>query len=122
MTQRNSGWIWYFLIVFGLAVLGMLWLGVFNRYLQLTQEDWTFPREKWNALKPADYDLAYTVKHDDESQGPEYAIRVRGGKLVHVLEDGVELHGEYAAQRTMEAIFDLMQKNLDEDSRPGAEK
>ncbi|MBI3407060.1 MAG: hypothetical protein HY040_01725 [Planctomycetes bacterium] len=122
MAKRNSGWIWYFAIVFGLAVLGTVWLGVFNLNLQLTQEQFTAAREKWIARKPADYDLVYTIKNDDESQGPEYSIRVRGGKLVHVLEDGVELCAGNAAQRSMEAMFELMQKNLDAGSRPGAEK
>lgn len=122
MAKRNSGWIWYFVIVFGLAVLGTVWLGVFNLKLQLTQQQLTAARDKWDARKPADYDLVYTIKNDDDSQGPEYSIRVRGGKLVHVLEDGVALYAERAAQHTMDAIFELVQKNLDADSQPGAEK
>src|SRR5262245_19678572 len=117
MAKRNSGWIWYFAIVFLLAVLGTLWLGLFNLSVQLTQDQLSAAREKWNAHKPADYDLVYTIKNDPESPGREYSVRVRGGKLIHVLEDGLELSPDQAGSFTMEAILDLMQKNLDADSQ-----
>src|SRR5262245_54499322 len=122
MAKRNSGWIWYFAIVFLLAALGTMWLGLFNLSVQLTQEQLTAAREKWNAHKPADYYLAYTIKNDPESQGREYSVRVRAGTVVYVAEDGLELSPDKLDSLTMEALFDLMQKNLDADSRPGAAK
>lgn len=120
--KRNSGWIWYFVIVVVLGALGTVWLVDFNLRLQLKHEPLAANKALWDANKPADYDLVYTIKMDDETQGVRYTVRVRANKLVYVLEQGVELAPEQAARHTMDALFDLLHKYLDADGVPGAAK
>lgn len=117
---RHSGWIWYFVIVGVLTLLATATLTVFNLRLQLTQAEWSAMRELWRARGPADYDLRYTVKRNDETDGTEYDVQVRGGKVVRAWEDGVEVAAEKLSEFGMEALFQVMKKNLDHDLQPGA--
>jgi hypothetical protein len=87
---RSRRWIGFFLVLAVLAAAAVILPIVYNLSIQLRPEQLAAARQRWNENAPADYDLAYLVKHSQEGGEPtdtEYFVEVRGGRTVLVMAD-----------------------------------
>lgn len=97
--RRTRRWIVFFALLAVMAAAGIVLPIVYNLGLQLKPEQVTAARERWREHGTGDYDLDYHVKIDGTSQAGEYdyAVQVRGGKVVFVGCNGVVLWIDPAA-------------------------
>jgi hypothetical protein len=117
-SPRNRGWLWYILIVAGLAVIAVTILIVFNLRQQLTLEDVRAARHLWQQKGPRSYRLVYTVNESDRPREGDYlAIQVRDGKTISATRNGKEEPPAQLDRYGMESLFDLMEENLRQDAQ-----
>ncbi|HZT79089.1 MAG TPA: DUF6174 domain-containing protein [Gemmataceae bacterium] len=123
--KRNRRWIWFFVVLFGLAAAGITWEVVYNLRQQLTPEQVAAARERWRANGPRDYTLEYSVKRDT---GPDlagtvperYTVEVRGGKVQSVTwPNGRPLRREDYDFDSMDSLLDYVARRVQEDREPG---
>jgi hypothetical protein len=121
--------------------LVLLW---YNLSLQLHAEDVAAAQELWRHRGPADYDLEYMAKIDDD-EGVEYRVAVRSRRVLWVASrDGVvmsdDLHyalgpalgcpvqfcykslataDELSKQHSIDAFFTLIESNMHDDVAVG---
>jgi hypothetical protein len=91
-------WLWYFLL---LAVAGVFALTiplVYNLRQQLQPEQFEAAQARWKQHGPADYDLNWETKQNDDPRPDEYRVVVRGGQVQMVYVDGqLQMARELAA-------------------------
>jgi hypothetical protein len=85
---RNGRWVWFFAVLAVLALAAILIPIVYNLRQQLRPEQLAAARERWRQNGVSDYDLTIEVRHDTDSQADEYAVQVRGGKVVSWVVNG----------------------------------
>lgn len=97
--RRTRRWVVFFALLAVMAAAGVVLPIVYNLGLQLKPEQVAAARERWRAHGTGDYELDYRVKIDGTPQAGEYdyAVQVRGGKVVFVGCNGVVLWIEPAA-------------------------
>jgi hypothetical protein len=118
--KRNRGWLWYFVIVLGLTVAATVVLGVFNLRQQLTQEQFEAARKLWDAKKPADYDLVYIKRLNDDAKGDRFAVAVRGGEVRSAKMNGRDLDERERRYHSMDQMFNDIERLLELDRQPKA--
>ncbi|MFL5241517.1 MAG: DUF6174 domain-containing protein [Gemmataceae bacterium] len=121
---RKSGWIWFFLF---LAVTGSLAIAiplVYNVQQQLRPEQLSAARRLWQEKAPANYDLEYQVRRqfatDSEDHLPDlerFRLEVRGGEIISIKKDGEPLPPSEGSHHSVDALFDLMERNLEMDDK-----
>jgi hypothetical protein len=83
-SGKNRRWIVFFLVLAMLAAVGIFVPWWFNLSLQLKAEDLAKAKELWRDHGPADYDLEYAFKIDnDEPWRYRVAVRSRQVTWVH---------------------------------------
>ncbi len=129
-VRRSRRWIWFFapLAVLGLCAMIIPW--VYNLWQQLRPEQLAAARALWDQKGPRDYDLEYVIKEDDKpgadpSASPEIeniSVRVRQGKIESATRNSKPVPREDEKRFGVEALFELIQGNLDRDGQPGQER
>jgi len=125
--RRSRRWIWFFALLVLLGLCAMIIPWAYNLAQQLHPEQLAAARALWNQTKPPDYDLEYAVKEDDNpdadpSAGPQtqsISMRIRNGRVESALRNNVEISPEEMKNYGVEALFDLIQRNLDLDGQRG---
>jgi hypothetical protein len=90
-APRSRRWIGFFLVLSALALTAIVVPIVYNLSIQLRPEQLADAQRRWRENAPADYDLEYLVKSQDEggqTQETSYFVQVRAGRVVLVAEDG----------------------------------
>jgi hypothetical protein len=75
----------------------------------------TRPASVVPAVRPADYDLEYTMQG---STNGTFKVEVRGGKVVSATLDGRELERRLYAAHDMTGLYDDLERFLEIDSKP----
>jgi hypothetical protein len=119
MTQKNHGWIWFFVVVFGLGVAAMASLIVYNLNQQLKPEQLQAARHLWKEKGWRSYQLTYTIKRGIEASTDSYVVRVRNGKVVSSTVNGLPEEKRLFGARGMEAMFDDIERFLELGAKPG---
>ena len=129
-VRRSRRWIWFFapLAVLGLCAMISPW--VYNLWQQLRPEQLAAARALWDQKGPKDYDLEYVIKEDDKpgadpSAGPEIeniSVRVRLGKIESATRNSKPVPREDENGFGIEALFELIQGNLERDGQPGQDR
>jgi hypothetical protein len=119
MTQKNHGWIWFFVVVFGLGVAAVGSLIVYNLSQQLKLEQLQEARRLWKEKGWRSYQLTYTIKRGIEASKDSYVVRVRNGKVVSSSVNGIPEEKRLFGARGMEALLDDIERFFDLDAKPG---
>ncbi len=113
---RNNRWVWYFaaLVVLAAAAVGTLvWFGMRQ---QLKPAELERAWALWKARRPANYDMTVTKTITT----PEVInVRVRGGKVVSVLDQGQPLEPRLYSSNDMDAWFGFIEDFLKADAKTG---
>lgn len=86
--RRSGRWVAFFVVLAILAATGIVLPIVYNLGQQLRPEQLAEAKRLWAAHGPADYDLTYTARYDDERQGERHVVLVRGGRVVYASCEG----------------------------------
>lgn len=127
-TIRNRRWLWFFalLLVAAPFVIAIpIW---YNLQQQLTVERLAAAQDLWQEQGPRDYVVEYGLRleYNPEPGGriPErFTVRVRGGKFDSAVgPGGRELKREDLLFTTMEDLFTLIRRHIDEDLAAGGRR
>ena len=121
-SKSNHRWIWYFVLLFVMAVTATVVLIVFNLQQQLKSDQLSAARKMWKDNWPPDYTLSYTTRVDADEKLNHYWVKVRGGRTVSSTFNGQPEAAELLPYRGMEAIFDFVEKFMKIDSEKGSPK
>jgi len=108
--KSSRGWIWYFVILGALSVLGITILVVYNLRQQLKPEQIAAARKLWEEKRPPDYVLTYTKKGDASGT---FIVTVHQGKVVSVImreevvKDNQVQVAELPLERRLYASYDM---------------
>jgi hypothetical protein len=125
MSSKNHGWIWYFVIVFVLAIVAT---GVTIRYnfaMQLKPEMLEKAQALWYEKGPKDYLLAYTIKVNTVSKAgsseseTHFLVRVKDGKAYEAKVNGIAQASERMGYYGMQRFFQDIERFLEKDAEPG---
>ena len=129
-------WLWYFLVLAILGTAAVVLPLVVNLGMQLKPDDVIAARKKWEAMRPANFDLELWCRENQE-EADEYFVKVRGGQVTSVVgknEGIVQLDRtallalglgitakpavplESLPPLTVDAMFDLIEANLKRDA------
>lgn len=120
-ARKNRRWIWFFVVVFAMAVVATVVLIVFNLQQQLKPEQLAAARAMWKEKGPANYRMTYTQKLNQEPED-HYVVKVRGGTVVESFFNGSAEPPERWPYRSMEALFDFVEKFMRDDAQPSRPK
>ncbi len=121
-TPRTHRWIWFFVILFVLAITATTVLIVFNLKQQLRTEQLQAARKLWNESGPKNYTLVYTTRVNEESREDEYWVKVREGRAVESKHNGQPEPPERLPYRGMEGLFDIAERFMKIDGAKDAPK
>ncbi len=133
VAARPRRWIVFFVLLAGLAALGVVLPIVYNLGQQLRPEQLAAAKELWGREGPADYDLTYTVQYDREREAERHVVVVRGGRVVWASCEGevvqvspavgaavgVTAGGTLRGGRDVPAIFARLEGLLAEEGEAG---
>jgi hypothetical protein len=119
--KKTRRWIWYFALLFALAFLATVVLIVYNLRQQLKPEQLVAARALWKESGPANYTMSYTTRVNEEAPD-HYWAKVRVGKVVDAQYNGQSEPPERRAYRSMEGLFDFIEKFMQIDNEPGNPK
>jgi hypothetical protein len=122
VRKRNRAWIWVFVTMFGLAIIGSVVLIRFNQEQQLNPEQLEAAHKVWREKGPADYTITYKIKRNEEPEDDHYEVTVRGGKVVASKYNGRDEEPRLFLYRGMEALFQNVERFMREDSEKGRPK
>ncbi len=122
VVPKTHRWIWFFVVLFVLAIAATTVLIVFNLKQQLKPEQLRAARKLWNENGPKDYTLVYTTRVNDESREDQYWVKVRGGRAVESTFNGQQEPPERLPYRSMDALFDIAERFMKIDSEKEAPK
>jgi hypothetical protein len=124
--QRTRNWIWFFLALVALSIVVVVVLGVAKYYVwqqRLTPEELEANRKLWEAKKPRDYDLFYTVRRAGDSEPERIEVRVRDGKTEYVSLNGNRLgvgqHQYYGMSIMFHDLWRFLKVDSEADGREG---
>jgi hypothetical protein len=121
-VKKNRRWIWFFVVVFTLAILATVTLVVFNLQQQLTPEQLAAARKLWSEKGPRDYTMTYTTRVNEDTNLNHYWVKVRGGKVVASTYNGSPEPSELLHYRGMDGRFDDIERFMKLDSEKGSPK
>lgn len=123
MASKRKKWLWVFAVLAVLAVLAMGINFVYSRGQQLQPQQLAEARQKWDANRPADYDLTVVRVVNDATSNRSiedtFVVRVRGGQPVDGTINGQPLEARLLANYDIGGLFDAIEEFLDRDRRPG---
>jgi hypothetical protein len=113
---RNRAWVWYFVVLALLTVTAIAVPVWYNLSQQLSREELDRAEARWEANRPADYDLEYTQKGGEPAA---FLVQVRGHQVRSVSASGRPLPpGSYPFD-DMTTLFRFIRARLEEDRQPG---
>ena len=115
----NRNWLWYFLILGTLTALAIGILIMFNLRQQLTPEKLKAAESKWKEKGPANYDMEVVKRLAVGALEEKIVVQVRGGKVVSLTKDGIELEPRLYRYYDMPAWFGYVDDFLVRDAEPG---
>ena len=121
-VKKNRRWIWFFVVVFTLAILATVTLVVFNLQQQLTPEQLAAARKLWKEKGPRNYTMTYTTRVNEDTNLSHYWVKVRGGKVVASKYNGNPESSELLHYRGMDGLFDDIERFMMKDSEKGSPK
>lgn len=130
--MRRS-WLWFFGILFLLALVALVLPIVYNLRLQLTPEQLARAEALWREKGTPNYDLDYSEQKDRNPERDEIWVKVRGGKAVALSWNGQLLRLDDVAGlvlgpttrslppvdlsgQTVEGMFDQIETQLKQDA------
>ncbi len=116
--KKNHAWIWYFALLAVLTVVTAGALVVFNLGQQLKPEQLEAARKLWEQKGPTSYDLMYKVQRGEGASADEISVQVRKGRVIGVTDNGRPLGAEKFRYYGMTALFDDIDRFLEEDGKP----
>ena len=121
---RPRHWFWFFGVLLALGAVAVALPLIYNLRMQLTPAQLAEAEERWQAHGPADYDLDFTERLNDDAEGDKLLIRVRGGEVVDVLREGKPLSAKDlpTAERQLYSVpglFSQIGQRLAEDRAAG---
>jgi hypothetical protein len=119
-ASSNLGWLWYFAILFVLAILATGILIAYNLKQQLKPEQFAAAKKHWQEHGPASYHLIYSVRVDQNDKADIYDIKVVDRKVVKALVNGLEQPSERFYHYGMEALYRYIQGFVDIDTKKDA--
>ncbi|MCI0378384.1 MAG: DUF6174 domain-containing protein [Gemmataceae bacterium] len=120
--NRKRSWIWYFVIVFTLAVAATVVLAVYNSRQQLKPEQLEAARKLWREKGPSDYTMKYTIRMKADDEPDVLQVKVMKGRAVDVLYNGKPEPQERLVYYSMDRLFDFIEQFQDYDSMKGQPK
>lgn len=114
--RRNSGWVWYLVVLFVLTVAAITTLVTFNLRQQLRPEQLAAAKALWKEKGPRDYDLEYTKQ---VQQTELFRSRVRDGKVVAATRNGQPLEERLYRYSSVPGLFSDIERFLEIDAEPG---
>jgi hypothetical protein len=117
-ARRGRGWIWFFALLLVLTIAAITVQVWYNLGQQLTSAKLEAARERWKKAGPRDYDMEYTIKKLDGSE--TYNVRVRQGKVVSALRNGIPEDTRLYHYRDVPALFGFLEDFLTRDAQAGA--
>jgi hypothetical protein len=132
LPPRSRSWLWYFigLSLVGVVLVGWLWLFIQQQLSpgqQLSLEQVTAARKKWDEKKIMDYQMLYTVQRGGGSAADNFFVEVKGGKVRKVTLNGRQLSGEgqdnpqsQLDNHSMDRLFDFIEAFVKQDEKPDA--
>ncbi len=121
-AKKNRAWIWVFVVMFGMAIVGSVVLIRFNLEQQLKPEQLEAARKLWRESGPANYTYTYTILRNEEPQPDRYQVMVRDGKVVNSKFNNQEEEARLFPHRSMDALFDYIERFMRIDSEKNAPK
>jgi hypothetical protein len=89
-SRRPRRWIGFFVVLAVLSAGAIVTNLVYNLSIQLRPEQLAEAQRRWRENAPADYDLEYLVEvtreAETEPDKSEYVVKVRGGRVVLVVD------------------------------------
>jgi hypothetical protein len=120
-AKKSRRWIWYFALLFALALVATVVLVVYNLRQQLKPEQLAAARALWKERGPANYTMSYTTRVNEEP-ADRYWAKVQGGTVVDAKYNGQSEPPERRAYRSMDGLFDFVEKFMQMDTEPGRPK
>jgi len=121
-AKKNRSWIWYFVVLFVLAISATVILIVFNLRQQLKPEQLQAARAMWKDKGPRDYTIAYTMRVNEEPDPDQYWAKVRGGQVVESKFNDQPEPVERRYYRSMDSLFDYVERFMKIDSEKDSPK
>jgi hypothetical protein len=121
---KNKNWIWLFVVMFTLAALAAGINLTYNLRQQLTPEQLSKAKSKWESFGPVDYDLV--VHKDVTTASSERGIRdvltvqVRNKTVSDLQLNGRQLERRLWSQYDMAGWFEWIERNMEIDRQPKA--
>jgi hypothetical protein len=124
LMPRSKRWLWFFGLLALLGAVAVVLPLVYNLRMQLTPAQLAEAEERWRQNGPADYDLDFTERLNDDAEGDKLLVRVRGGEVVAVLREGEPLSAKElpVPERQLYSVpglFRQIEKRLQEDRASG---
>jgi hypothetical protein len=121
-------WVWPFIGIAFIAVILLGWLALFVQQQlepaqQLNLDELQAARKLWDAKKPKDYQMLYTVQRGGVRGKDQYFVEVKGNHVRSVLMNGNErLPPDKLDYHSMDALFNDIERFLHRDAQPGSPK
>jgi hypothetical protein len=123
-SRKNLGWLWYFIIVFGLSITAAVIIAVYNLRQQLKPEQLATAEQLWKQRGPANYVMVYTIKTDSiaGTRTDDYVVKVRSGRAYEALVNGLPQEQDRLVYYGMTKLFEYIDTFLEKDAEPGKPK
>jgi hypothetical protein len=126
--RNNWGWIAFFVFVFVAAIAVAVTMIVVNLRMQLKPDRLEAAWKLWKDASIKNYNMVYTEKHSPDDKITTFNVKVRGGIVTEVLMNGKPLQknaeqtDDPLIYHSMDSQFRMIQRFMDIDSKPGADK
>lgn len=121
-TKKNRRWLWYFVVVFALAIAATVILAVFNWQQQLRPEQLEAARKQWKEKGPRDYTMIYTIRRAGDDVTDRFEVKVRGGSAVKATHNGQPIPEDRLGYYRMERLFDYIERFMEMDAKKDAKR
>ncbi len=116
---RPRAFLWYFLALLLLGMVAVVTPIIVNLRQLVTLEQVAEARARWIQKEPANYDLRYLERIDDDEEGDRYEVKVRAGEVVALWANKrlMPLEAMTVEQRqryTVSGMFDQIESHLSE--------
>ena len=120
--KKSYAWAWFLLALAVASVALAAFMVWYNLRLQLKPEHLDAAMARWKAHGPRDYQLTYTVAVNEQSSTDQFVVKVRGGRVQEVLQNGRPLDPPQLPYHSMDRLFAYVEKFQDLDRKPGQPK
>ena len=121
---KKRRWLWFFIPTVVLALAATATLAIYNLKQQLKLEQLETAMKQWREVGPPNYLLVYTAKKVSNTGEmiDHYVVKVKRGKAVEVLVNGLPLEERQLEYYNMARLHDQVDRFLEIDAKPGSPK